>query len=167
MDMRKHLPNSRWITNADLERRGGEYNGTIRSVTAKMLRNTYTKENQVQPVIRFEDDYELVPNKTMRTELIEHFGWESDSWIGQHLTIVLRMAKRLDSSTSGVRATKHLVWDTAPDGDRLDAFNVGDEDVRNVPDVDPFENEFDGHEDDAAGEDDDFDRHPTTGRRRR
>jgi len=78
--MRKHLPNSRWITNADLERRGGEYNGTIRSVTAKMLRNTYTKENQVQPVIRFEDDYELVPNKTMRTELIEHFGWESDLW---------------------------------------------------------------------------------------
>ena len=56
MDMARHL--RRWLNETSLRELGGVYEGRIADVTEEKLRNRYTAQHQLQPVITFDDGCE-------------------------------------------------------------------------------------------------------------
>ena len=70
--MGRHL--RRWLNEKSLRELGGLYEGRIASVTEEKLRNGYTAQHQLQPVIGFEDGWLLVPNLTQRVALVAALG---------------------------------------------------------------------------------------------
>ena len=99
--MRRHL--RRWLNDAELERRGGRFDGVIAAVTEETVRNRFTAQRELQPVIAFDDGWRLVPNLTMRRALIEMFGTESNAWIGRRVTIHRQRVERIDKITGAIR----------------------------------------------------------------
>lgn len=99
--MTRHL--KRWLNDAALEGRGGTYQGVIGSVTEEVVRNRFSAQRELQPVIGFTDGWRLIPNLGMRRALIEILGAESDNWIGRTLTVTRRQVDRIDKSTGLVR----------------------------------------------------------------
>lgn len=91
MDMRKHLPPNLWINLDELRRRGDKYDGVIVRVVDKKCQNRFAKAGedklQVQPVIQFIAGMELIPTITMRKQLMEALGDDTDLWIGQGLSL--------------------------------------------------------------------------------
>lgn len=88
MDMRTTLP--KWLTNEELEERGGSYTGTVENVAMRQVRNKFTAEDVDEPVITFTDGYKLVPNIGMRRDLMATFGHETDEWCDREITVRLR-----------------------------------------------------------------------------
>ena len=76
MDMTRHL--QRWLSLKDLEKFGDRYDGVIADVVESTLRNPFTKQREVQPVIVFEDGWRLVPNIAMR-EGADRVFWYRDA----------------------------------------------------------------------------------------
>ena len=72
MDMRRHL--HRWLNDDALRELGDEYEGRISAVTEETIRNRYTAQRQLQPVIGFSDGWRLIPNIGQRKALVEMFG---------------------------------------------------------------------------------------------
>lgn len=118
MDMSKFVP--RWINNTELRRLGGRYQGFIERVIVQEVHNRFARKHrslrsetaagddgvtykQPEPVIVFEDGYRLVPNIGMRRMLMERFGTDSDSWVGQPLIVVCRI-------DGAGRLTKHVLF---------------------------------------------------------
>ena len=95
MDMTRHL--KRWLNNAELVRRGDTYEGVIASVTEEEVRNRFTAQRELHPIIDFADGWRLIPNLTMRRALVELFGPETDSWTGRRIKIVRRCISRTDT----------------------------------------------------------------------
>ena len=99
MNMSDFLParNEGWLNNTELRRLGGRYSGRVLGVRAEELRNPFPRPGdpkvQMQPVIYFEDDRKIVPNVSMRTDAIARLGDNTKLWVGQQLTIALRVGK--------------------------------------------------------------------------
>jgi hypothetical protein len=69
---------------------GGEFEGVIAAVTEEPIRNKYTAQKSIEPVITFEEGgYRLIPNKSALQRLIGWFGAESTNWIGGRVRIYL------------------------------------------------------------------------------
>ena len=66
MDMRRHL--KRWLNEGELQEMGGSYEGRISAVVEEELRNRFTVQREVQPVIVFADGWRIVPNIGMRRD---------------------------------------------------------------------------------------------------
>jgi hypothetical protein len=87
-DMTRHL--KRWLTNTALSEMGGEFEGVIAAVTEEPIRNKYTAQKSIEPVITFEEGgYRWIPNKSALQKLIGWFGAESTDWIGRRVRIHL------------------------------------------------------------------------------
>jgi hypothetical protein len=101
MDMSRHL--RRWLNDKALRDLGDTYEGRIASVTEETIRNRFTAQKQLEPVVTFEDGWKLVPNLTQRRTLIEFFGHETDDWIGQRLIVFRHYTQKTDTKTGLVR----------------------------------------------------------------
>ena len=65
MDMRRHL--NRWLSITVLSNMAdGAYEGIIEKVSEESLNNKFAGQRQIQPVIKFTDGWQIVPNMTMR-----------------------------------------------------------------------------------------------------
>ncbi len=105
VDMRRHL--RRWLNDTELVRLGGRYEGVIESVVEERVRNRFTAQRELVPVIVFDDGWRIIPNLSMRTVLIEIFGAQSDEWIGRRLTIFRRRIEQRDRVTGDIRERFH------------------------------------------------------------
>ena len=113
MDMRRHL--KRRMTNHDLEQMGDTYHGVIADVVVEEMRNIYTTKYEEQPVIVFEDGWQLVPNLGIRRDLTDWLGFESDNWIGASIRIFLRpMTRKVGSGDGKQRREKAVECLEAP-----------------------------------------------------
>lgn len=84
MDMGRHL--HRWLNDKALSQQFGDvYEGRIAAVGEQVIRNRFTAQKQLEPVIRFDDHWCLIPNISQRRALIELWGPETDDWIGRRL----------------------------------------------------------------------------------
>jgi hypothetical protein len=99
--MSRHL--RKWLNDAALVALGGEYEGVIASVSEERIRNRFTAQTQLEPVIAFEDGFRLVPNLTMRRALAEALGDETDHWIGQRVRVWRRTTETVNRTTGEVR----------------------------------------------------------------
>ncbi len=97
MDMRRHLKH--WLNDSELQEMGGAYEGVIAEVVEEQVRNRFTTQREVQPVIVFLDGWRIVPNIGMRRTLVEMFGPETDDWVERRIRIVRRRVAR--TSTDG------------------------------------------------------------------
>ena len=86
--MRRHL--KRWLDNSELLKTGGSYDGIIADVVEETVRNRYTAQRQIEPVIVFTDGWRLIPNIGMRRALVEMLGEETDDWVGVRIRVFLR-----------------------------------------------------------------------------
>ena len=101
MDMRKHL--RRRINDAELVRLGGEYVGEISNVGEEVVRNRYTAQRELVPVISFADGWQLIPNIGMRAALVETHGADTDRWVGKRVRIFRRAVERISKVTGETR----------------------------------------------------------------
>jgi hypothetical protein len=83
--MSRHL--KQWINDPELRRRGGRYVGVVAAVVEEVVRNPFTTVRQPEPVMKFADGWQIVPNVGMRPTLVEQLGPETDGWIGQQIEI--------------------------------------------------------------------------------
>jgi hypothetical protein len=100
MDMRKFL--KQLLNDRELARLGGRYEGVISAVHVEPMRNRFKNTTADEPVILFADGYRLVPNYGMRLLLIEHFGAESDDWIGRTVVVVRHLVDTTDRRTGEI-----------------------------------------------------------------
>jgi hypothetical protein len=103
MDMNRHL--RRWLNDKALSELGDSYEGRIAAVTEEQIRNRFTGQNQLEPVITFEDGWRLIPNISQRRALIEFFGSETNEWLGQRLVVYRHFNQRTDATTGRVKQT--------------------------------------------------------------
>jgi transcription initiation factor TFIIIB Brf1 subunit/transcription initiation factor TFIIB len=103
MDMTRHL--HRWLNEKALrEVFDDRYTGRVATVTEETIRNRYTFQKQLEPIITFEDGWRLVPNIGQRRALIEFFGAETENWIGESFTVFLARVERKSPETGQVRS---------------------------------------------------------------
>ena len=102
--MRRHLKRS--LNDADLRNMGGSYEGTISAVVEEEMRNRFTTQRTVQPVIVFTDGYRIVPNIGMQRTLVESYGAETDSWVDKRIRVFRRPMTRRDSVKAQSRFAK-------------------------------------------------------------
>jgi hypothetical protein len=100
-DMSRHIP--RWLNDSELQRLDDRYEGIISAVHLQELRNRFTYVKNLQPVIVFEDGYQVVPNLSMRRALIEFWGDDTDDYIGRRLIVYRNRVERVDRKTGEVR----------------------------------------------------------------
>jgi hypothetical protein len=101
MDMTRHL--RRWLNDKELKQMGGRYEGVVVAIREEKVRNRFTAQQEVQPVIKFDDGWLLIPNLGMRRALIEIFGAETNNWIGHRISVCRRRVERRDRLTGEVR----------------------------------------------------------------
>jgi hypothetical protein len=101
MDMTRHL--RRWLNDKALRELGDVYDGRIASVTEETIRNKFTAQKQLEPVITFEDGWRLLPNITQRRTLIEFFGPETEEWIGQRVVVFRHYIQKPDPKTGLIK----------------------------------------------------------------
>ena len=80
---------------------GGSYEGIIVDVIEAEMRNPFTTEDELLPVIVFSDGWRIVPNIGMRRDLVDGYGRETDTWAGQRIRIFLRPMTRKSSGDEG------------------------------------------------------------------
>jgi len=100
MDMKQFI--RPYLTLAELEKRGGEFEGVIASVTDTYVRNPFTTERTREPMIQFQDGTRLVLNKTALKQCIGWFGAESENWIGRRLRVFVQSVERVNRTTGEV-----------------------------------------------------------------
>lgn len=103
MDMNSHL--RKWLNDAALREMDDRYEGVILAVTEELIRNRFTAQKVLEPVIAFKDGYRLVPNINQRRALVEFFGPESDEWVGRRLVVYRHRSERRDGATGALRVT--------------------------------------------------------------
>jgi hypothetical protein len=99
--MNRHL--KLWLNDTELQRRGGRYVGVLVAVVPEVVRNRYTTVRQPEPVMKFEDGWQIVPNIGMRRALVEWLGPETDGWIGQRIEVERFRIARVDPATGQTR----------------------------------------------------------------
>ena len=128
--MRKHL--TRWLNHSELQEMAGSYEGAIVEVIEKNVRNRFTRQDEVQPVIVLTDGWRVVPNVGMRRSLMEAFGSETDDWTGRRIRIFLRPMGGRDAGHAGEQRYEKAVESLqprpgepqAPEGGELAAAGV-------------------------------------------
>jgi hypothetical protein len=95
--MTRHL--RRWLNEATLRELGGDYDGRIVDVVEERLRNRFTAQKALEPVIVFEDGTRLCPNLTQRTALVSFWGPNTDEWVGRRLRVYLHRKEQPDKDT--------------------------------------------------------------------
>src|SRR5688572_9308891 len=96
--MSRHL--RRWLNDKALnEHFDGAYEGRIAGVGEEIIRNRFTGQKQLEPVITFEDGWRLLPNISQRRALIELFGAETNDWIGCELVVFRHQNQKIDPKT--------------------------------------------------------------------
>jgi hypothetical protein len=90
-DMTRHL--KPWLTLKALASMGGDFEGVIASVTDETLRNPFTAQRTLEPVVMFLDGHRLVLNKSMLQACIGWWGKESNDWIGRRVRIYQRRSE--------------------------------------------------------------------------
>ena len=70
----------------------------------RQVRNPFTAEVVDEPVIVFADGLRLVPNISMRRDLMAAFGDETDNWLGREITV--RLQEVVSKRTGEVRWVK-------------------------------------------------------------
>lgn len=96
--MSRHL--RRWLNDKALaENFGDTYEGRIAIVTEQIIRNRFTGQKQLEPVVQFEDGWMLVPNLSQRRALINMFGVETDDWIGEVIAVCRVCITKNDAKT--------------------------------------------------------------------
>ena len=103
MDMTRHL--RRWLNDKVLREMGDTYQGRIVAVAEETIRNKFTAQRQLEPVITFEDGWRLLPNISQRRALIEMFGPETNDWIGCELVVYRHYIPKIDSKTGLTKDT--------------------------------------------------------------
>ena len=98
--MTRHLV--RWLNNKYFDE-FGDYTGRIDDVIEETIRNSYTGEKKLEPVILFEDGLRLLPNIGQRRALIDLFGPETDDWIGREIQVYRTRTVRIDKATGAER----------------------------------------------------------------
>lgn len=99
--MTRHLHHK--LTNTELAKREGcRYEGRILSVEEHLVFNKfkYTQE-EVVPLIAFEDGWEWVPNIGARRVLTEAWGAKTDFWIGRRMAVFLKTVVRIEKGSGG------------------------------------------------------------------
>ncbi|MEO8520555.1 MAG: hypothetical protein ABI603_04275 [Acidobacteriota bacterium] len=92
-----------WLTNPELERRGGRYENLIASVGEETIRNRFTGTREAKPVITFSDGVKLILNVGMMRTLAAIFGDDTDTWVGHSIVVFQRRAERIDKKTGELR----------------------------------------------------------------
>ena len=82
---------------------GGRYVGVVAAVVEEVVRNPFTTVRQPEPVMKFTDGWQIVPNVGMRRTLVEQLGPETDGWIGQQIEIERCRISRVDPDTGVTR----------------------------------------------------------------
>jgi hypothetical protein len=100
MDMRKHVP--RWLNSAALATMDDRFEGEIVDVREQQIRNRFTTERQLEPVIYFPDGWRLIPNIGMRKELVQLLGPETNTWKGHRLVVYQAPIERTNKATGEV-----------------------------------------------------------------
>lgn len=95
--MRRHV--ATWINDSLLVQLDGRYEGVISGVTEQVVRNRYTAQQELHPVITFSDGHRLIPNIGARRALIEMFGPKTEGWDGRRLVITRRRIERTNRET--------------------------------------------------------------------
>jgi hypothetical protein len=103
MDMTRHL--TKWLNDDALRLFGDCYEGVIDNVVEQWIRNRFTAERELQPVIRFDDGWSLIPNVSQRRALVAMWGAESDEWRGRRLQVYRHRKERVDETTGAVKVT--------------------------------------------------------------
>ena len=84
----------KWLTDGELEKIGGEFEGVVESVTEELIRNKFKAQRSREPVVGFDQGgYRLVLNATLLDKFIRWFGAESDDWIGRRVRIYRRLVE--------------------------------------------------------------------------
>jgi hypothetical protein len=99
--MRRHL--RRRINDTELSRHGDTYDGVLTAVTEENVRNRFTAQREVVPVLVFADGWTWIPNMSARTALVEMFGHDTDAWIGRRIRIFRRRVEQVDRATGEVK----------------------------------------------------------------
>jgi hypothetical protein len=73
------------------------------AVVEEVVRNPFTTVRQPEPVIKFADGWQIVPNVGMRRTLVEQFGSDTGTWIGQQIEIERCRIARVDPDTGVTR----------------------------------------------------------------
>ena len=104
VDMTRHL--RRWLNDkALIEHFDDSYEGRIADVTEEVIRNKWTGQKQLEPVLVFEDGWRLLPNINQRRALIEFFGPETDDWVGRRLGVYRHQVQRIDQKSGLTKLT--------------------------------------------------------------
>ena len=103
MDMRRYL--KRFLNEESLKRMNGRYDGVIAQVVEEPIRNKFIASKQLEPIIKFEDGWLLIPNNSNRKALIEMFGPETSAWIGQRIVVFRHPVTR--TTKSGCTTTRY------------------------------------------------------------
>lgn len=103
MDMTRHL--HRWLNDGSLREMGDSFEDRISDVVEELIRNRFTKQKVLEPVVIFESGWRLLPNITQRRALIEFFGPQSDDWIGRRLRVYRHRIDRVDATSGRPKTT--------------------------------------------------------------
>ncbi len=95
----------RWLNDKALTEMGDRYEGRIEDVVEQQIRNRFTAQKQLEPVIVFEDGWKLIPNISQRRALCEFWGPETDDWAGRVLVVYRHRQERVDAATGRSRVT--------------------------------------------------------------
>lgn len=102
MDVSRHL--QRYLNDKVLaEQFADRYEGRIRDVAEALVRNRFTRSNNLELVIEFEDAWRLIPNLTQKRALVSFWGAETDDWLGQELVVYRHPVERQNADTGRVR----------------------------------------------------------------
>lgn len=122
-----HPPGSGFLTTVRLRAMKGQtYTGAIAAITFEVVHNGFNGTDTTRPIMYFDDDLRMVPNDTMRHDLIAAWGTsESDEWVGRVFTVGLRsVGKRLYRYvvSTGTGKDERLIPRTAKE--KSDEFSV-------------------------------------------
>jgi len=101
MDMTRHL--RRWLNENALREMGDTYEGRISDVVEERIRNRFTAQKSLEPVIVFDDGWRLIPNITQRRALVEFWGADTSDWVGRRLVVFRHREERPDDATGLVK----------------------------------------------------------------
>jgi hypothetical protein len=105
MDFLRYM-GSAWLTLAELERRGGRFEGVITEVSEQSLRNPFTGVFESRAVIHFDCGTTTVPSRAMGKTLVGLYGGDTDAWVGRRI-VVFRRAVERKSKATGEMVTRY------------------------------------------------------------
>lgn len=103
MDIRSTFP-SKYLGSADLSHMPSRsIKLTIAKVTIEELQNR-DREPEQKPIVYFERAKKgLVLNKTNANKIGQHFGWNTDAWVGQQIELYIAEVEAFGETVEAIR----------------------------------------------------------------